>query len=540
MTRQFQARTGEASSEAQAKDETMQPEGDGQDLLPIAHCTLDRRGRILDGNLEAASLFGWPRAELIGELLPSVVTIVEQSRFADHLARCFTTGTRNNVELTLVTWRGRVVVEMISVPLMGADGRIFAVISTLSDVTALKMSEERLRILSETSEALVSSLDYSTTLAMVTRRLVPAVADMAFIDVCEDDGRIARYTPRAARTIVPLPDSPQSCVLESGQPMLHPACGEEKLALALSDGGPPPSTSKEGSLLLVPLIARERILGVLTCVITGSGRYHSLADLSLAQQVASRAAMAVDNARLYFSARRAIRAREDVAAIVSHDLRNPLQAIRLYCEHMLSAPDLKPAQMQQHVEAVLRGVRSMDRLISDLLDMSRIEAGQLRIEESDNEAAALVFEAVNLVRPLAEHKGIALDVFIDPRSEEIYCDRERMLQVLSNLLGNAIKFTDSGGSISVAVATDEAWTTLAVRDTGEGIPPEHLPHLFDRYWRASQTSNKGVGLGLFIAKAIVDAHEGEISVESQLGIGTAVTVRLPRAQTQRPLVTATA
>jgi signal transduction histidine kinase len=376
----------------------------------------------------------------------------------------------------------------------------------------------------------VSSLDYSTTLTAITRLIVPLLGDVAFFDLVEEDGKIVRYAPQLSRTILSATDTPQATVMESGQPMLVPACSSETMQRALSGGPSETLNAEQGSLLLVPLQARDRNLGVMTCVMAGAGRHHSATDLRLAQQIAARAAMAVDNARLYFAARRAIRAREDVAAIVSHDLRNPLMGIRLHCEHLRETQEMRSPAGMRHVEAIERGVKSMERLIRDLLDMSRIEAGQLVIYRGEQELGSLVTEAVNAVRPLAERKGIGLAVTLPARAAEVYCDRERILQVLSNLLGNAVKFTGTDGTIKLEVAGDDEQSTFIVRDTGVGIPPDHLPHLFERYWRANRTDNKGVGLGLYIAKAIIAAHGGDIVVESDVGAGTMVRFSIPRHQ----------
>jgi signal transduction histidine kinase len=210
--------------------------------------------------------------------------------------------------------------------------------------------------------------------------------------------------------------------------------------------------------------------------------------------------------------------------------------IRLHCEHLRETHEVRTPAGMRHVEAVERGVKSMERLIRDLLDMSRIEAGQLVIYRGEHELSSLVTEAVNAVKPLAERKGISLAVTLPSGADDVFCDRERILQVLSNLLGNAVKFTPPEGAIKMEVVTDGAQATFSVSDTGVGIPPDHLPHLFERYWRANRVDNKGVGLGLYIAKAIIAAHGGDIVVESDVGAGTMVRFSIPR---QQPAVPAT-
>ena len=237
--------------------------------------------------------------------------------------------------------------------------------------------------------------------------------------------------------------------------------------------------------------------------------------------------------------RTALRARDDIAGIVSHDLRNPVQAIRMLAGAILASadgepgsPGLDPAVAEQ-VAVIRHAAEQMDGLIQDLLDAARIEAGQLHVAPRPTDAARLVARALDPLEPLAAAKGQLLDFAADADLPLVVADAPRIEQVLSNVVGNSIKFTPTGGRIAVSVRADgesgDSIVVVTVRDEGPGIPPDQLPHVFDRYWQSARTGRHGVGLGLPIAKGIVEAHGGRIWVESGAGGGTAVAFTLRSA-----------
>ena len=256
--------------------------------------------------------------------------------------------------------------------------------------------------------------------------------------------------------------------------------------------------------------------------------------IRLKQQADLLASMAIESARLTDEAQRATRAREDVLAVVAHDLRNPLSTILMSASFLQEPPDagdsfLAPTALGQRIH---RAASRMEDLIKDLLDLAAIEAGQLAVERQPVKALALTADAVELMAPLASAKGLHLSVREDSDDALLSCDRGRVLQVFSNLVGNAVKFTPAGQRITLAAAADEADEAafrFTVADSGPGIPAEQLPHIFDRYWQARNTDRQGVGLGLSIAAGIVAAHGGRIWVDSDAGHGTAFHFTLPRA-----------
>ncbi|WP_437755525.1 ATP-binding protein [Sorangium sp. So ce1389] len=256
-------------------------------------------------------------------------------------------------------------------------------------------------------------------------------------------------------------------------------------------------------------------------------------DEVLLTQLAQSASVALENARLYNEAQAATRARDDLLAIVSHDLRNPLNTIAITASllrsDLLQRKDGEEDDAVQLVDRMDRGIQRMTRLIEDLLDASRIEAGRLVVSPRVERGGALVREALEAAASLAEAKGCRVTQGPLDAGLEVLADRDRVLQVFSNLLGNALKFTPKGGVVSVSLCRVADLARFSVADTGPGIPPEHQPHLFDRYWKASQESRTGAGLGLYIARGIVEAHHGTVAVESTLGHGTTIHFSLPLA-----------
>ena len=223
------------------------------------------------------------------------------------------------------------------------------------------------------------------------------------------------------------------------------------------------------------------------------------------------------------------RAREDLLGVVSHDLRNPLHSIGLGVALLRKRGVSRGAE--DVLDSLSRTTSRMDRMINDLLDLEKIRSGHLKLEERVEPASAILDEARELLLPLALEKRQNLE-FRQPDQELLVsCDRDRLLQVFSNIVGNAIKFTPEGGAIAVSCRQGAgASVVFEVSDSGPGIPERELPHVFDRYWQARKTARRGTGLGLSIAKGIIEAHRGAISVSSRIGQGTTIDFTLPEAR----------
>ena len=283
------------------------------------------------------------------------------------------------------------------------------------------------------------------------------------------------------------------------------------------------------SAMGLPLMIHGQILGVLVFISSTPSRVYGPGDLRLAESLAERAALAIENGRLYHTALRATRLRDEVLGVVAHDLRNPLTAIQMQTAALQRKGPEPERRKSKPREVILRAANRMNRLIDDLLDVSLIEAGQLGIERARLSAGQLVADALETQQPMAS--AAALEIRLDLASEipDVWGDQARLLQVLENLVGNAIKFTPAGGRITLGAAGREGGVLFWVADTGGGIAPDELPHVFDRFWQARKGARKGGGLGLPITRGIVEAHGGRIWVESTLGRGSIFFFTIPQA-----------
>jgi signal transduction histidine kinase len=259
--------------------------------------------------------------------------------------------------------------------------------------------------------------------------------------------------------------------------------------------------------------------------------------LRLLDLLARRAADLIERVRMEVALRDAVQAREHILGIVAHDLRNPLSLIMMQSERMHRPSSEPERRNQKPLEVISRTAARMNRLIQDLLDVTRIEAGRLPVERRPLSPSALAAEAVDMEVALAASSGIDLRLALATELPDVWVDRDRLLQVLENLIGNAMKFTKSGGRIRVGAEARDHEVLFWVRDTGAGISTEDLPHVFDRYWQAAAGAGRlGAGLGLSIAKGIVEAHGGRIWVESAACQGSSFYFSIPtgRPEEDRP------
>jgi signal transduction histidine kinase/DNA-binding response OmpR family regulator len=285
-------------------------------------------------------------------------------------------------------------------------------------------------------------------------------------------------------------------------------------------------------LLAAPLVGQDgKPLGSLQLTDRAEGDFDA-GDEAMLVQLAQTASVALENVRLYRAARDAASLRDDVLAIVSHDLRNPLNVVGMSAAMLRAILDESPTTPAPNclalVQRIERNVARMNRLIEDLLDASRVDTGKLSIQPKLETASALVTDAIEAALPIAEAQGSRLETDGLDTKLMVRADRDRILQVFSNVVGNSLRFVPrTGGRVTLSAACDGNRARFAVVDNGPGIPPNHLGHLFERYWQGSAASREGAGLGLFIAKGILDVHGGEIRVESKPEGGTTVWFWLP-------------
>jgi signal transduction histidine kinase/DNA-binding NarL/FixJ family response regulator len=374
-------------------------------------------------------------------------------------------------------------------------------------------AERRARFLAEASRTLASSLDFDTTLSTVAGLAVPVVADCCLVDLLQESGqvrRVAAISPdgggspelwREEPSDLPEAAGPVGQALRQGEATVLTELTEPVYrSLRLPDRWEHLHIPRSASI--VPMLARGRILGAMT-FLTWHPERHQGQESLVAMELAGLAALAVDNARLY-------RAREQILEVVSHDLRTPLTTM---VGNIALIRDLK-APPQGPLEVISRAAQHMSQLVEDLLDMSRLEGGTFSLERRPMDVKALLDEVLQMMRPGAEGRGLQLHVAAASGLPAVQADRRRVLQVLWNLVGNGLKFSPAGGRVEVrAVATDRA-LRIEVADNGPGIQEKELPHVFERFWQGGILKRRGVGLGLSIAKAIVEAHGGKIGVST--------------------------
>jgi signal transduction histidine kinase len=391
-----------------------------------------------------------------------------------------------------------------------------------------KWEQDDQRFLSNLAEILASALDERTMLSAVARLLVPRLGDVCLADVVEDDGSVQRVDDTLEDWhLAPTP------ALRSGETVLIPQVTQAALTAIASDANGQTAICAAGirSLVLLPLIGRGRLLGVLTLGMTRPDRRFSKSDLPVLEDVAQRTALGADNARLYQQAQQASRARDDTLAAISHDLRNGLNTVLTAVGLLLRSlpPDSEGRRDRRHVEAIRRSAERMNRMIGDLLDVASIESGRLFVEPRKEAVRPIIIEAIEACRDQAHEKSLRVEERVTAEQIEAVCDRERVLQVLGNLIGNAIKFTPDGGVVQVSAEPFDDEVLFTVRDTGVGVPLKQLPHVFDRFWQATPKARLGSVLGLTIAKGVVEALGGRIWVESRRAEGTSFYFTLPLA-----------
>src|SRR5262245_60219260 len=509
---------------------------------PIGYCTLDPNGYIREINLTGAALLETPREQLIGKSFRSIAASSDPLGFQAHWERCIEKNTRVTSDVTLfLRQSGRRTLRMVCEPVTNRHRVTTAYQMALLDVTEEKRLEDELRLLAELGAVLVTPTNYSQTIAATVSVLVPRFADLMKVDVVDDDGRMQRvlvkfadaekqrllaeqlkqYSPQGGWK------TDQARVIESGVPMLLtevPDVVRDRLA---HDDTHTALLQAAGvqSMMVLPLMARGKAFGAVTFAAAESGRHYSASNFQFAQTIANRLAAAIDNARLFAERKKAIEARDAILAIVSHDLGNSLGAIQLKAHVTLS-------KKEDSVDAVFiqRRAGEMARLIQDLLDVSSIEAGRLRLEKRVQAVGPLLKQVLEDLQEQAEQKSIRLGIELPTDNLNVDCDPDRIRQVLTNLIQNAIKFTKPGGSIQVRVEPLAGEVCFSVTDTGSGIPKVDLPHIFERFTRATKSARQGAGLGLSIAKGIVEAHSGRIWAESQEGVGSTFSFTLPLAR----------
>ncbi len=448
--------------------------------------------------------------------------------------------------------RTRVVINS-AVPIRDADGTVRGAVVVNEDITERHRAEADLRFLLDAGIRLGGSLDFDETVQQVARAAVPHLGDVAIVDLQMPEGlrrvAAAHADPRRqalADQLLALPlngarRSPISRAIRTRTPAWGDLDGADSESFASTpDHAAVLRELGISAYIVVPLVVREQVLGALTLLSTTHDRRFEARDVFTALELGRRAGFAIENARLHAAAVKAVTLRDELINVASHDLKTPLSAIHLRAlmlERRLAG--VAPPDAVEGVRGIIRTTRQMELLIMDVLESARVHGGQLELSLSDEDVVRLTAEAIDTVRPIAMQSGQRLEVALPSAPLMVRCDRGRVLQVLSNLLGNALKFTPGGGRIRVSLELSNGRAVFRISDTGRGIAAAELPQIFERYRRASNSSGAfGIGLGLSIVKGIVDAHAGTVNVESELGVGTTITFVLPRTGPRLQIVEA--
>jgi PAS domain S-box-containing protein len=418
-------------------------------------------------------------------------------------------------------------------------GRPLRLAGVCSDITERKRIEESLWFLAEASKSLSSLIDFKSTLQLVAGLAVPRFADWCAVEMLEEDGSLQRVavahvdpakvaladelnrrypSGEAARRVLSRSESELTARITDS--MIEQAARDEEHLRMLRQ-------LQLRSYMCVPLRTKERSLGVISFAFAESGRFYGPNELAIAEDLAGRAAIAVENARLYQELREADRRKDEFLAMLAHELRNPLAPIRSGLEIM----SMDQSDHHEIIQLMQEQVEHVVRLVDDLLDVSRVVRGRIELRRESVEVAAVVRRSVKAVQRLVEGRNQELAVSMPQEPIWLTADPVRIVQVLENLLNNASKYSDAGTRIDLSVERQGGEAVIQVHDTGMGIEPELLPHIFDLFTQSPRSldrSQGGLGIGLTLTQRLVEMHDGTISASSEgPGKGSTFTVRLP-------------
>lgn len=510
--------------------------------------TLD--GIIVSWNRSAERLYGYTASEVVGqpisilippdhpEELSSIMQRLRRGQRIDHFetVRVCKDGSRLDVSLTIS-------------PIKNADGRIIGASKIARDITSRKRTEAALRFLAQASEVLAGLVDVPSTLQRIAALAVPTFSDWCAVDMLDESGGLQRMAvahtdPAKVELAYELhrrypPDRDAGVgtwhILRTGQPEYYPNISdtilkdntpdEEMLELVRSLG--------LRSYIGVPLLIQGKPIGTLVFVAAESKRQYTAEDLQMARDLAHRASIAIENARLYSELKEADRRKDEWIAMLAHELRNPLAPIRNSL-HLMKMPDVREEDLARARDISERQIEYMVRLVDDLLDVSRILRGRIELRKELVDAATVIERAMEMAQPTIDTQGQTLHVSLPTERLVLHADATRLAQVIANLLQNAAKFSERSGRIwleaeRTGMKGDEL--TIRVRDEGVGIRREALDRVFDLFFQANRNLERGqtgLGIGLTIVRQLVELHGGAVSVHSEgIGEGSEFSVRLP-------------
>ena len=520
-------------------------------------------GIIQSCNAAAERIFGYSAAELVGRPIGILIPPErrdEETEILDRLRR----GERiDHYETVRLAKDGRAIEVSLTIsPIRAASGAIIGASKIARDITdrkktelALRRAQQVARFMANVSLALGADLsDHRTILHKVASLSVPFFADWCTADIVGEDGVLERLVVvhgepskaglarELARRWVPEANDrmgPGWVAATGRSEMVEDVRGEDLISWVRDDEHRRAVLELGfASYLSVPVMSRRRNTRAVLTFVSGrpERRYESM-DLRVAEDLAQRAAIAIDNAVLYRAALEADHRKDDFLAVLSHELRTPLNAI-VGWSHLLQEGTASSEMVSKAAETIHRNAQVQVRLISDILDISRIAAGKMRLDVQPVELPAVVEAAMDTLKPAAEAKGALLEAILDPQAGSISADANRLQQIVWNLVSNAIKFVPEGtGHVQVRLEAVDPHVRLTVEDNGPGIDPAFLPHVFERFRQEESGGNRrsqGLGLGLAIVRQLVELHGGTVEAANRPNRGGATfTVKLPRRSVPR-------
>ncbi len=512
------------------------------DFSPVGYASLDDKGRIEEINIAGGKLLGDNPHRLVGREFTDFIVPADVSLFRNHLQHALPSRQKRNVELQLLSQDGSpIFVQLVTLAAQDADRHTLQFRTAILDITMRRQAEDAVResqrqleqivaertaeltserrqredaqnFLYEAGSILSMSLDYEITLWTIARAGIPRLADACVVDMVQPDGS-------AKRVAVAHVQQAKEQALWS----VESCPGGENV---IGTGRPQLMTRS----ICVPLGIRCKTIGAITLTLERAERRYNPFDLALAEDLADRAAIALDNATLYTKELEANRLKDEFLSVVSHELRTPLTPI-LGAIYKLRATRPMDADLKAALDMIERNAKAQAAIVEELLDISRITSGKLEFNRQPADLLSIIQSAVNVVRPTSEALGIHLVTDLDDPHRLVWCDRDRIQQVIWHLLSNAIKFTRRNGRVEVRLHNTPGWAHIRIADTGVGIRPDFLPHLFEAFRQEGRFATRmygGLGAGLAIVRYIVEHHGGSVRAESPgEGEGAVFLVDLP-------------
>lgn len=504
--------------------------------------TLD--GIIMTWNRAAEKMFGYTPEEAIGK--HTTLTVPEQLHNEEEMIiNKLRKGIHiDHYETVRLAKSGRKIDVSLSIsPIKNKHGKITGAANITRDISERVRNEENLKFLSDVSKILSSSLDYQTTLQHIAELSVPHIADWCGVDIKTDGGiqqlAVAHIDPKKVKWAKELnkknppdPNAPTGVprVLRTGKAEFYPVITDQMLAEGARNEEELSILRKLKlfSAMIVPLIVNKETIGAITFITSDSGYNYTKADLTFALEIAKRAALAIENARLFQQEQSAVRLRNEFISVASHELKTPVTSLKMYTQ-VLERMCEKQGERDFHkyFEKIDYQISKLTVLINDLLNISKLQQGKLQLTKEPFDLNELVKDIVEEIQLTTDKHRIQITGRLN---KNVFADRYRMYQVFTNLLTNAIKYSPKANKIIVRLTPAEKAAVVSVQDFGIGIDKDQQEKIFDQFYRVTSSdaiTYPGLGMGLYISKEIINRHGGEISVKSVKGKGSQFIFTLP-------------